>query len=294
MKIIMLKGLPASGKSTWAKERALEGNYLVISKDEIRKMFGGKWTPKKEKDVLYIRNNLTKLGIQMKKNIIIDDTNLNPKHERYFKQLAKDLKVKFEINDSFLEVSPEECIRRDLHRGEKAVGSSVIWDMYYRWIVPHPTKQLNQSFEKPRAILCDLDGTLALNLEGRSFYDMERVDEDTLDPFTGCILDALANYGVEASGDPYPSIILVSGRNESAREKTEKWLQNNMIPYDKLYMRQDEDNRPDEVIKEEIYHQFIEPNYAVLGIFDDRYSVCNLWRRLGLRVAQLGNPYIVF
>ena len=38
MKIIMLKGLPASGKSTWAKERALEGNYLIISKDEIRKI----------------------------------------------------------------------------------------------------------------------------------------------------------------------------------------------------------------------------------------------------------------
>ena len=50
MKIIMLKGLPASGKSTWARERQKEGgNFLVISKDEIRKMFGG-YKPSREKE----------------------------------------------------------------------------------------------------------------------------------------------------------------------------------------------------------------------------------------------------
>ena len=294
MKIIMLKGLPCSLKSSWAKEKALEGNYVIISKDEIRKMFGGEWTSRKEKDVLYIRNNLIRTAIQLKKNVIVDDTNLNPKHERYLRQLAKELGARFEINDSFLNETPEACIKRDLHRGDKAVGASVIWDMYFRWVAPQPVKELNQHFDKPRAILCDLDGTLALTLEGRSFYDMERVDEDTLDPFMGCVIDALSNYGAEPSGKPYPSIILISGRNECAREKTYKWLEKNMVPYTKLLMRADGDTRPDEVVKRELYEKYIEPEYAVLGIFDDRPQCVRLWQSLGLRVANLGQWGVEF
>ena len=126
MKIIMLKGLPASGKSSWANEQVKTGNYIIVSKDEIRKMFGG-YKPSREKEVLRIRNKLIENGIQLKRNVIVDDTNLNPKHEKYIQQLARDLGAKFIINDEFLNVPPEECIKRDLHRGEKAVGSSVIW-----------------------------------------------------------------------------------------------------------------------------------------------------------------------
>lgn len=294
MKIVMLKGLPASGKSSWAKEQQKNGgNYLVVSKDEIRKMFGG-YAPKREKDVIRIRNELIKTGIALKRNIVVDDTNLNPKHERYLRQLAKELGCKFEVNDSFLQVSPEECIKRDLHRGEKAVGASVIWDMYFRWLVPLPQVKLQKESNKPRAVICDLDGTLAINTSNRSFYDMESVDKDTADPFITCVVDALYNYGMERDGSPYPTIILLSGRDESARMKTEAWLRKNAIPYDKLFMRQIEDKRPDTVIKTEIYYNEIEPNYAVLGVFDDRPSVVNEWRKLGLRVAQLGNPYIDF
>lgn len=289
----MLKGLSGSSKSTWANEQIKTGNYVVVSKDEIRKMLGG-YKPSREKYVLRIRNDLIRSAIKLKKNVIVDDTNLNPMHERTLRQLAKELGVKFEVNDSFLQISPEECIERDLHRGDKAVGSSVIWEQYYKWIVPNPVIKLNKEFEKPRAIICDIDGTLSLNLENRSYYDMTRVGEDTADPFMSCIIDALYNYGTEKNGSPYPAILLVSGRNESARKATEEWLDRNLIPYDKLFMRLDEDCRKDAVIKEEIYHKYIEPEYTVLGVFDDRNSTSRMWRKLGLRVAQLGYPEIEF
>ena len=100
-KIIMLKGLPASGKSTWAKEKINENsNYIRINKDDIRESITGKWTSKKEKIVISIRNSLIKTGISLGKNVIIDDTNLNPKHEQSLKTLAQELGVEFEINDS--------------------------------------------------------------------------------------------------------------------------------------------------------------------------------------------------
>lgn len=293
MKIIMLRGTSGSGKSSWANEQVKTGNYVVVSKDEIRKMLGG-YKPNREKYVLRIRNDLIRSAIKLKKNVIVDDTNLNPMHERTLRQLAKELGAKFEVNDSFLQISPEECIERDLHRGDKAVGSSVIWKQYYEWVAPNPTIKLNKEFEKPRAVICDVDGTLSLNLENRSYYDMTRVGEDTADPFISCIIDALYNYGTEKNGSPYPTILLVSGRSESARKTTEEWLDRNLIPYDKLFMRQEGDIRKDDIIKEEIYHKYIEPEYAVLGIFDDRNSTSRMWRKLGLRVAQLGCPEIEF
>ena len=86
----------------------------------------------------------------------------------------------------------------------------------------------------------------------------------------------------------------MSGRSEDARKDTEEWLAKNMIPYDNLYMRAEGDRRKDAIIKEEIYHEFIEPKFCVIGVFDDRNQCAKLWRSLGLRVAQLGNPLVEF
>lgn len=291
-KIIMLKGLPSSSKTTWANEQCKKGNFLRVSKDDLREMLGG-YSPKKEKTVLKLRNMLIRQGIKSGQNVIVDDTNFNPKHERTIKMIAKELGVKMVVNDSFLDVSPEECIKRDLKRGDKAVGASVIWEMYYKYIAQEPIRKLEKD-NKPRVVLCDLDGTLCLNTEGRSYFDMARVEEDEADPFVGCIIDALYNYGQDVEGNPYPRIILVSGRSESARKKTEDWLNRNMIPFDDLFLRREGDNRKDAVVKEEIYREKIEPYYAVLGVIDDRNSVCREWRKLGLRVLQTGNPEVSF
>lgn len=290
-KIIMLRGLPSSSKSTWAKEQLKKGGIVHVSVDVIRELYGG-WAKKRETDVLKMRNAMIREGIAQGRNVIVDATNLNPKHERTLRALAEELGARFEINDSFLEVSPEECIKRDLHRGERAVGSAVIWDMYYRWLAPK-TNPLRDN-TKPRCVLVDIDGTLALNKSGRSFYDMTKVENDTLDPFVGCIVDALYNYGIEMDGTPYPKVIICSGRSEDAREATMRWLSHNMIPYDELYMRKEGDKRDDVIVKEEIYHTFIEPKYAVLGVFDDRPKVSRMYRKLGLRVAQLGTPEVEF
>ena len=292
-KLIMLKGLPASGKSSWSLEQIKKGGYVRVSVDDIRNNVYGGWSQKRESNVLRMRNAMIREGLEQGRNVIVDATNLNPKHEKCLREIADEMGVKFEINDSFLDITPEECIERDLHRGEKAVGAGVIWEMYYKYLSPKVDNLLVNK-DKPRCIICDLDGTLSLNTSGRSFYDMDRVGEDSLDPFVGCIVDALYNYGIERDGSPYPRIILVSGRSECARKATEEWLDRNMIPYDDLFMRKDNDNRKDADIKEEIYHTLIEPKYAVLGVLDDRNSVSRRWRQLGLRVAQLGFPELEF
>jgi len=54
-KVILTKGLPASGKTTWAKKVLKDnpGAYKRINKDELRLMLdGGKWSHDNEKFIL--------------------------------------------------------------------------------------------------------------------------------------------------------------------------------------------------------------------------------------------------
>ena len=83
MKVIILKGLPASGKSTWALEQtAKHGNYKRINKDDLRAMIdGGKWSKAREQHVLDTRDWFINLCLSRKLNVIVDDTNFAPKHE---------------------------------------------------------------------------------------------------------------------------------------------------------------------------------------------------------------------
>lgn len=290
-KIIMLKGLPASGKSTWAKEKINENsNYIRINKDDIREFITGKWTPKKEKNVIAIRNSLIKAGISLGKNVIIDDTNLNPKHEQSLKTLAQELGVEFEVNDSFLKVPVEECVERDIKR-DKSVGYKVIYKMYYDYLYQDPSKKIvNSPSKKRRCVICDIDGTLAHNYGGRNIYDLTRVKEDTPDPLVCAVLDGLdSTFGID-----YLDIIIVSGREDNCRKETEEWLYHNMIPYKALYMRKSGDKRDDAIVKEEIYKEFIEPEYCVLGVIDDRNKVVRMWEKLGVKVMKVGGLYNEF
>lgn len=290
-KIIMLKGLPASGKSTWAKEKINENsNYIRINKDDIRESITGKWTSKKEKNVISIRNSLIKTGISLGKNVIIDDTNLNPKHEQSLKTLAQELGVEFEVNDSFLKVPVEECVERDIKR-DKSVGYKVIYKMYYDYLYQDPSKKIvNSPSKKRRCVICDIDGTLAHNYGGRNIYDLTRVKEDTPDPLVCAVLDGLdSTFGID-----YLDIIIVSGREDNCRKETEEWLYHNMIPYKALYMRKSGDKRDDAIVKEEIYKEFIEPEYCVLGVIDDRNKVVRMWEKLGVKVMKVGGLYNEF
>jgi len=135
--------------------------------------------------------------------------------------------------------------------------------------------------EKQKTIIVDIDGTLA-HMNGRGPFDWDYVDKDTCDELVKGIVYSLAD------GNDY-KVILVSGRSDICLEKTVNWLLDNKIYYYKLFMRPDGDFRPDTELKEEIYKKFIEPNYEVVAVFDDRPKVIAKWRELGLRVIDVGN-----
>ncbi len=83
------------------------------------------------------------------------------------------------------------------------------------------------------------------------------------------------------------TIIVVSGRNEAQRDITEKQLNALGIQYDTLRMRPDGDYEPDYVVKEIILDGLIEDGFSPEMAFDDRPSVCAMWRKRGLTCFQL-------
>jgi hypothetical protein len=86
---------------------------------------------------------------------------------------------------------------------------------------------------------------------------------------------------------PSVSSIIISGREERARDITVRWLCSAGVPFDLLLMRPDGDSRSEETVKEELYRRCVEPNYSVIGILDDRDRVVQMWRRLGLARFQV-------
>lgn len=136
---------------------------------------------------------------------------------------------------------------------------------------------------RPTAIICDLDGTLAL-LGNRSPYDASSCENDTLNYPIANILEVYAHQTLHDI-----KLILVSGREEKYRKPTEAWLKkHNITHYEALYMRQTGDKRKDTIIKKELYKKHIEGAYEILFVLDDRDQVVNMWRQdLGLTCLQV-------
>lgn len=140
------------------------------------------------------------------------------------------------------------------------------------------------------ALLCDLDGTLALNNSGRPWYGdgyEARVYEDDLNEMVNKVVNALYWDGTVSS------IVFVSGRAEIGRDETLRWLMDKAgwdIDTDQieLFMRKDGDYRQDQIVKREIYDEHIAPVYSIRLALDDRPEVVALWRSLDIPTWQVG------
>jgi len=145
-----------------------------------------------------------------------------------------------------------------------------------------------------KAIICDLDGTLALKHDGRSWYDASTSD---LDNPNKPVL-ALLRFVQEAkwhglNQEQNCQIIFLSGRQEKDREPTEKFLEKHRLNRYPLFMRTTDDFRNDTIIKKELYEENIKGNYEILFVLDDRNSekspVVDMWRELGLACFQVAD-----
>ncbi len=300
-KVTICKGLPASAKSTWAKEEVKKhpGRTKRINKDDLRAMLDSSHYSKgNEAYVLQLRNHILLTSLDLGKNVIIDDTNFYPKHEEKIRELVSDYNegiygnpqsVNVQVEVKFFDVSPEECIKRDFAR-PNSVGAKVIWKMYNEFLKPETEKieSMKQNKALPRAIICDLDGTLCIH-NNRSPFEYDKCDTDSVNENIRKILELLI-YQWNIGGIK-TDIIFLSGREDSCKEKTIKWLREKAgidMNYE-LHMRKIGDNRKDCIIKKEIFDTEIKNKYYIDFVLDDRNQVVDMWRKMGLTCLQVAD-----
>lgn len=144
-KIILCRGIPGSGKTTWAKQWALEDpeHRVRFNNDDIRNMLGKYWVPSREdlvKDLNYaFLINSMSYGF----DVVIDNMNLNPKELKYYNKVldnwndpkgivfdAVKPKYSLEFKDFFIPL--QDCIERDSKR-PNPVGEEVIRKTYEKY-----------------------------------------------------------------------------------------------------------------------------------------------------------------
>ena len=138
-KLIITRGLPASGKSTWAKQWVLEDpeHRVRINQDDIRLMLGKYWVPSREKLVQEIQFDAVVEALSREFDVVIDNTNLNKKVLDGFDRLIKTFEnYEIEYKD-FFDTPLSVCIERDKNR-DLQVTEKVIRSFYDNYKDKYP------------------------------------------------------------------------------------------------------------------------------------------------------------
>lgn len=166
---------------------------------------------------------------------------------------------------------------------------------------------------KKPALIIDIDGTMALHTEEmRGHYEYSKVLYDEPNWYVINMVRRILAY--RSPYFPKLTPVYVTGRPDSdngqVRDDTTIWLNtytNWDWEYSNLYMRPEflmddygevrtghRDYRTDDVVKEELYRKYIEPEFDVDSAIDDRPRVLKMWQRLGIPTFAVGTPWIEF
>ena len=138
-KIILCRGIQASGKSTYAKAWVEEDpeHRVRFNNDDIRNMLGKYWVPSREHLVRRIKVALILEAMETGYDIIVDNMNLNPKEVEWYEAIVRDFKTRRVSSEYTIEFKDfktplEECLRRDSLRSNP-IGFEVIKNTYNRY-----------------------------------------------------------------------------------------------------------------------------------------------------------------
>lgn len=293
-KLILTRGIPGSGKSTWAKKWVEKDpeHRIRFNWDDIRNMMGPYWVVTRENTGIMKVMRESFLTKMMDKcwDIVIDNMNLNPKEYEYYNNVINnynkihDIQYELEFKDFFISV--DECINRDALR-TNPIGEKTIREIYskYRHFIQttNVEKYVNNLVKpdpnKPYCVVIDMDSTMCFNTNKRPWYGEGAAEE---------MINDIENFGVcetvWALMQEYP-IIVATGRDTSQEEVTRKWLSQHRIDPIKYYFRTEGDYRKGTVVKKEQIEKIMK-DYNILVIFEDSEPIVQMYRDMGLTVLQ--------
>lgn len=152
-------------------------------------------------------------------------------------------------------------------------------------------------------VIVDIDGTIAQ--VGDRIECLQREKKDWDEFYDRCDEDEPIEEIIELTGILAYSglqVIYCTGRRESVREKTAKWIHEaykklggpkeydtNIFPHHRLLMRKDGDFRHDTVVKPELLKEAGIDLEEIAFVLEDRNSMVAKWRELGLKCLQVAD-----
>lgn len=286
-KVIFTRGIQGSGKSFWAKDFCTKNSsaWVRVSRDDLRNMRGVYWKPKQEDLITDWERELVISALTRGMNVIIDAMNLNEKSVNSMKSHIKAkgfTDIEYSVED-FTKIPLEVCIKRDKER-PNSIGEKILRQTWNKYLAPKIEPHVHVK-GLPHAIICDLDGTLAL-FGDKNPYERDFIN-DKLNEAVNKVIDGYIN-----SRNP-GSLIIFSGRSDRFKEETSEWLKKYGIKPDIFEMRTTQEEKAqvkDVIVKERMFETFVRGNFNIDFVLDDRLQVCRLWHSLGLSLLRVGNP----
>lgn len=174
------------------------------------------------------------------------------------------------------------------------------------WVDNERLTKLDYVGDRQPAIICDIDGTVALMMGHRKPFEYEKCLKDWANqPVIDMVFAAktMLEHKLTGTSSDFVNValIMLSARENvdlkepmhiydptetvinNIYELTQYWLKKNMRgplseTHDALFMREKGDFRKDCYVKFELYHEEIAPQYDVKYVFDDRNQVVDMWR----------------
>ena len=287
-KLLILVGAPGSGKSTFARYfLRTEDNWIRVNRDDFRLMqFGDSlMIPFYEERISKMVEASVLTLLKSDTNVIIDATNTSLRTiQDMIHTYTEYADISFKVFDLPVDELVKRCDKRYEETG-KFISKSVVernvanlkhtlekfdFAPIPRKVQVATTSYATQDKNLPKAVICDLDGTLSL-LNGRDPYNAATCDNDLLNEPVAAALKMAKQQGYQ--------VILLSGREDKFREPTVRFLDKHQIGYDLLLMRTSNDFRKDNIIKRELFESEIQGKYFVEFLLDDRNQVVDMWRK---------------
>lgn len=143
-----------------------------------------------------------------------------------------------------------------------------------------------------KIVIVDIDGTISKVGERIKYLEQEPKDWDSF--YNDCFEDEPIPEIIDLVNTLIPKYYLVfcTGRRESVRETTVKWLKQNINTKAAVYpllliMRPNDDHRHDTIVKpEQLFKENIKLD-DIAFILEDRDSMVKKWREMGLKCLQV-------
>ncbi len=317
--LIIARGVPGSGKSTWAEEWVKEdpSNRIRVNRDDIRRYLiqsdPNRWksadgwyvlTPEGvfdknfENQVTNVENTITQRALKEGKSVCSDNTNLTHNAAKVAVGYARRHNIPIETKE--FPITYEEAVRRDAAR-DRTVGPEVIKSMFKRLGPNGEFHHIDgtfpvQRFKRPEkigqhAVGFDMDGTLNDIRPVRHFVDKDaNGGKRNFDMFHRSSLFCPPNPEVvqmlkdaQAQG---MAILITTARQEKYREVSQRWLHDQGITFDNYFCRSNDDMRPDYEVKKDMYDE-ISKHYDLVHQVDDNPAAVAAWEEKGVLVTEV-------